>query len=95
MLGQDDWKNLKVEFLSVASEKLNLMEQALSRKDFSLVQLYAHQLKGSGASFGFDEITEIAGQIEMKCLQNRCEEVLELVKILSQMIDDFKSNLQI
>ncbi|CUT02588.1 Hpt domain-containing protein [Candidatus Chrysopegis kryptomonas] len=94
MLGSNDWKNLQEKFLSIASEKLNLMEQALSKKDFSLVQLYAHQLKGSGASFGFDEVTEIAGQIEVKCMQNSCEEVIELVKKLNELVKVLKSNLQ-
>lgn len=93
-MSQIDWKNLQKVFLTIASEKLHLMEQAFSNKNFSLIQLYAHQLKGSGASFGFNEVTEIAGQIEEKCLQNSCEEVEGLLKKLNNVIENFKLNSQ-
>jgi HPt (histidine-containing phosphotransfer) domain-containing protein len=87
-----DWEKLKENFLNIALGKVNQMKKALSEGNLNLVQTYAHQLKGSGASYGFSEITEIAGQIEEKCASNLCNEVSELVQKLCDLIEKFKSN---
>ncbi len=87
-----DWEKLREKFLDIALGKVNQMKKALSDGNLRLVQLYAHQLKGSGTSYGFPEITEIAGQIQEKCASNLCDEVSELVQRLCDLIEKFKSN---
>lgn len=85
-----DWENLRENFLNIALERTKLMREELSKGNLNLVQLYAHQLKGSGASYGFPEITELAGQIEEKCTPN--SEVSELIQKLYDLIEKFISN---
>ncbi len=65
------------------------MKKALSEGNLNLIKMYAHQLKGSGASYGFPEVTEIAGQIEEKCISNSCNEVSELIQKLYDLLEKF------
>lgn len=59
---------LKREFLSEAEEKVREMESALGRQrdPASLDRLgyLAHQLKGSGGSYGYERISADAAEIE-------------------------------
>ncbi|CUS98457.1 Hpt domain-containing protein [Candidatus Kryptobacter tengchongensis] len=86
-------KNLQKIFLSIAEKKAKQMMEAIELKNFDLVKLYAHQLKGSGGSYGFSRITEISSQIEQKCIQNSCDEVIKLVQELHNLIDKLKQEI--
>lgn len=93
-LSSDDWGNLQKKFLYIAEEKVKQMKEAFEAKDFKLIKLYAHQLKGSGGSFGFREITELSEQIEQKCILDSCfdKEVIEIIHKLADVIERLKSN---
>ncbi len=56
---------LKREFLSEAEEKVREMESALERRrDLDRLGYLAHQLKGSGGSYGYERISADAAEIE-------------------------------
>ncbi len=86
----DEWKKLQENFLTIAQKKIEQMREAFSSENFSLIQHYAHQLKGSGSSYGFPEITEISGEIERKCALNLCNEVGELIFKLYALVEKLK-----
>jgi len=88
--GSEEWKKLQEKFLDIAFEKVNQMKNALLTGDLSLIQNYAHQLKGSGTSYGFPEITEISAQIEAKCILNSCDQVREFVEKLHDLIEKLR-----
>lgn len=88
----DGWISLQKKFLDIAEQKVERMKEAFEVKDFKLIKLYAHQLKGSGASFGFKEITEISEQIEQKCISDSCFEVIGMIHKLADIVKKFKSN---
>jgi HPt (histidine-containing phosphotransfer) domain-containing protein len=46
------------------------LESAINQKDPALVRRLAHQLRGSGSSYGFPLITETAQQLEESLIQN-------------------------
>ncbi|CUS88433.1 Hpt domain-containing protein [Candidatus Kryptonium thompsonii] len=89
----DEWKKLIKFFIDTAEEKVNQMKKALETKDLKVIQLYAHQLKGSGEAFGFQEITEISKLIEQKCILDSCsdDELCKMIQKLSDTIEKFKS----
>ena len=43
------------------------IEEATQQQDHLQMARLAHALKGSGGNFGFDDITQIAGQVEQAC----------------------------
>ncbi|MBN2123512.1 MAG: response regulator, partial [Deltaproteobacteria bacterium] len=51
-------------FMEVTSGDIETMEKALDQGDYETVQRLGHSMKGSGASFGFDAMTEIGRSIE-------------------------------
>jgi HPt (histidine-containing phosphotransfer) domain-containing protein len=57
---------LKREFLAEAREKVEEMQSILesSASDFDRLAYLAHQLKGSGGSYGYQRISIEAAQIE-------------------------------
>ncbi len=62
---------LKREFLDEAREKVDEMQSALdgsSEEPFERVAYLAHQLKGSGGSYGYQRISTDAAELE-KCVE--------------------------
>lgn len=59
---------LKREFLDEAREKVvemqNALEQALERDSLDRLAYLAHQLKGSGGSYGYQRISTDAAELE-------------------------------
>ena len=64
---------LKREFLDEAREKISEMQSALdggsSPETFERVAYLAHQLKGSGGSYGYQRISTDAAELE-KCVES-------------------------
>lgn len=90
----DEWKNLQKNFLTIAQQRTSEMKEALLSGNFSLIQHYAHQLKGSASSYGFPELGEISGEIEKKCASNSFDQVNELVLKLHALIEKLISELK-
>lgn len=63
---------LKREFLDEAREKIDEMQSAIdsgsSAESFERVAYLAHQLKGSGGSYGYQRISTDAAELE-KCIE--------------------------
>jgi len=55
---------LRGAYLRSLSQRLQALRNAAAARDFKLVLMHAHQLKGSGSSYGFAEISDIAARIE-------------------------------
>ena len=64
---------LKREFLEEAREKVLEMQGAVDRDDassFERLAYLAHQLKGSGGSYGYQQISDDAAELE-KAVESR------------------------
>ncbi|HEY0371829.1 MAG TPA: Hpt domain-containing protein [Thermoanaerobaculia bacterium] len=59
---------LKREFLDEAREKIAEMQSALDSVSLERVAYLAHQLKGSGGSYGYQRISTDAAELE-KCVE--------------------------
>lgn len=59
---------LKREFLDEAREKILEMQSALDSDSLDRVAYLAHQLKGSGGSYGYQRISTDAAELE-KCVE--------------------------
>ena len=60
---------LKREFLDEAREKISEMQSALDSESLDRVGYLAHQLKGSGGSYGYQRISTDAAELE-KCVES-------------------------
>jgi HPt (histidine-containing phosphotransfer) domain-containing protein len=51
-------------YIAARREEVGKMMQLLAASDFERLKILGHSLKGSGASFGFPELTNIGRQLE-------------------------------
>ncbi|MGD2111672.1 MAG: Hpt domain-containing protein [Phycisphaerae bacterium] len=65
-LVQDDpsLEQLVLDFLDGLRKRLDSMQDAIRDQDFASLQTAAHQLKGSGGSYGYPIITRCAAELE-------------------------------
>lgn len=51
-------------YMEIQYSELELMEEALEKKDCPAIRMLGHKLKGSGSSFGFTLLTVLGEAIE-------------------------------
>jgi HPt (histidine-containing phosphotransfer) domain-containing protein len=56
--------HLALRYLSRRQEDADAVERALANDDHRAVQSLGHTMRGSGAGYGFDGITEIGARLE-------------------------------
>ena len=59
-----DLKEFVPDFLARRREDVQKLQQALTRGDYDAIRVAGHNMKGSGAGYGFDAITEFGGVLE-------------------------------
>ena len=74
-------------FLKNRETDIQAMQESLKQGDYVLVERIGHGMKGAGAGYGFDAITEIGAQIE-KAAQDKDPE--EVQKAICQLVDYVK-----
>jgi HPt (histidine-containing phosphotransfer) domain-containing protein len=64
---------------------MNGLEHALKNRDFEALRKAGHNLKGTGAAYGFGEITDIGRSLEAAAKDNNAE----AIEILLDRIDSY------
>lgn len=82
-------EQLRCSYLRSLAEKLQALEAAVAARNFKEIVLYGHQLKGSGRSYGFPEISDVGARIEEAGMghQGTIVEslVIELARIMANL----------
>lgn len=63
-MDDDDFRAVVIGFVDRLEDRLDQIEQAISRQEFETVQQDAHWLKGSGGTVGFPDFGPPAAQLE-------------------------------
>ena len=66
---------------------LEICRESLAHQNFSALEKLGHQLKGNGATFGFNDISIIGKRMEVAALHENVMEVEEALKDLSHWIN--------
>ena len=74
----DQYKSLVSDYLRGMSEKLLVYEKMIVQEAFDDIEMFGHRLAGSGATYGFSEITSLGSDLE----KSAKEKDLEAIKIL-------------
>jgi len=69
VLGRDkdpspEFEALRAEYLNNRSSEFRALSRALRREDFAVLATTGHNLKGTGAAYGFAELTELGRALE-------------------------------
>jgi len=62
---------LKNEYLESFDEKFVLLQQYYDQKDWDRLELEYHKLKGTGATYGVPEVSELCEQLERLCREQK------------------------
>ena len=68
------------KYLERRKQDIVASKEALSKKDFNFLERLGHQVKGNAVTFGFDELTDIAVDIEVAAKANNIDRLSELVQ---------------
>ena len=66
---------------------ITAIQEALKQNDFETIWILGHSMKGSGAGYGFDTISEIGKSVEQAAKEKNSEEIQKQVKALSAYLD--------
>lgn len=81
----DDLPDQLIEdFLLNLEKVIDRLESEYESENFSQIQRLGHALYGSGATHGFDEISEISGQLEEAAQHQETEDIKTLLDQLKQ-----------
>ena len=89
--------DMLADFLESLPEKLTEMQKAVDAKDYRLLGVHAHNLKGVSANFNAGELTDLSRQLDECCKSGNCQEsgaILANIKEAVKSLDDYQILLQ-
>ena len=75
--GDPDLGELVEMFVEEMPDRIDTLQQAFTTGDFELLQRSAHQLKGAGGSYGFDQVTPYALALESSLKEGEPADAIE------------------
>jgi HPt (histidine-containing phosphotransfer) domain-containing protein len=87
-----DLKSFIPEYIKNKKNMLEQIESLLTVKNFNKIREIAHNLKGTGASYGFDYITEIGKNISEHSKNCETEEIISDINKLKDYLKKLKIN---
>lgn len=60
----EDWQELLHDLIADLPQRLTALDSAVATADFDSLAFLVHQLKGACGSYGFEEVTVLASQLE-------------------------------
>ena len=83
-----DLEELIPGYLEGKRENVKTMLEALGRDDFETIRVIGHDMKGSGAGYGFEDITRIGRDIERWAVEKKAHEIRACVSELSTYLEN-------
>lgn len=78
----EDIKELIPGYLANRRQDIISLQQALAAGDYRSIQFIAHGLKGSGAGYGFDFISQLGCRLEEAARTQHVELIGQLIDLL-------------
>ena len=81
-------EDLVPRYLDKRRTEIAKYRQALIEEDFETIRMLGHKLKGTGAGYGFEELTSLGGQIEKAATSRDAARVRMSVDALASYIEN-------
>ena len=83
----EDLEALIPGFFENRHKDIKKMQEALEKEDFETIRIIGHSMKGFGAGYGFDAITDIGKSLEQAAKDEDHDLIGKWVKELSTYIE--------
>lgn len=87
VVAEASWHGLITKFLSNTREYSQSLQNLVEHKKFKELRYIGHNWKGTGGSYGFDEITYFGDAIERAALEEQADSILDNAKALINYLD--------
>ncbi len=77
-------------FLEGRKKDIDTLQEALEKEDYPAIQLLGHTLKGNGAGYGFDGISDIGRALEMAAKDQDMVALIKQTEALSIYLQSIK-----
>ena len=74
-------------FLENRQRDVTAIGEALAQEDFETIKFRAHSMKGAGAGYGFEAITDIGGAMEIAARDGNSGAVREQLDALAEYLE--------
>ncbi len=81
-----DFAELIEFFVDAIPERREYLQTEFSRGNVEQVRVTAHQLKGAGGGYGFDELSVLAADLEQACQSGNLTEISSSLNILQNYL---------
>lgn len=75
------------KYLDRRKQDIIACQEALTKKDFHFLEKIGHQIKGNAITFGFDEFTNIATDMETAAKSKDLDQLIVLVDQLTAAVN--------
>lgn len=82
-----DLKEIIPGYLENRQNDIKAILEALEKGDYNIIQIAGHKMKGTGAWYGFDTVTEIGKSIELAAQGKNSEEIRKCVSELKTYLE--------
>jgi HPt (histidine-containing phosphotransfer) domain-containing protein len=81
-----DFQELLVDFVQSARERTTTLSDAFQQGALDTVRTQAHQLKGAGGGYGYDDLSLVAADLEQAC-KAETPQIDEIGRCLNVLLD--------
>ncbi len=86
----EDLEEIMPRYLEIRQKELLELEKAVTEKDFEQIRMLGHKLKGTGAAYGFDELSRLGMLIEDKAVDKDISDVPEYTSKVRHFLDNLE-----
>ncbi|MBF0423232.1 MAG: Hpt domain-containing protein [Magnetococcales bacterium] len=85
-----DLEDIAPGYLENRRKDVGLLSTALEQNDFNTVKMIGHRMKGSGAGYGFDFISETGSRIEQAAIARNTPIIRDCMDQLTDYLDSIE-----
>lgn len=80
----------RLKYLERRKQDIISCHEALEKQDYNFLDRLGHQIKGNAATFGFDELTEVAINMEQAAKNKDHNRLIDLVNRFEALVNTAK-----
>ena len=80
-------KNLIPNYIQNRHEDIITLREALDQRDYERIKILGHQIKGSGAGYGFQALTDFGTELEQYACDENNEAILTCINQIAEYMN--------